>query len=143
MRNLVATQRYELIPQTTKSGAVRLLLFDSFSGQIWVSTDPFAEEPGNEERAEWTKLSLPADLRPPEPEKAAGNENAARGLMEQTERTTIVKILRECGGNKVEAAKRLGIGRQTLYNKINEYQIETREAWPTGIETSVFRKDFR
>ena len=27
-------------------------------------------------------------------------------------------------GNKLEAAKRLGIGRQTLYNKIKSYQIE-------------------
>jgi transcriptional regulator of acetoin/glycerol metabolism len=27
-------------------------------------------------------------------------------------------------GNKLEAAKRLGIGRQTLYNKLKAYGIE-------------------
>ncbi len=32
--------------------------------------------------------------------------------------------LMEIGGNKVEAAKRLGVGRQMLYNKIKAYGIE-------------------
>jgi DNA-binding NtrC family response regulator len=46
-------------------------------------------------------------------------------LMEAMERNTIEKILKETGGNKLETAKRLGIGRQTLYNKIKIYGIET------------------
>ena len=33
-------------------------------------------------------------------------------------------MLQDTGGNKVETAKRLGIGRQTLYNKIKAYGIE-------------------
>jgi DNA-binding NtrC family response regulator len=44
-------------------------------------------------------------------------------LMEAMERTKILEILKETGGNKQEAAKRLGIGRQTLYNKIKAYDI--------------------
>src|SRR3989441_7720601 len=44
-------------------------------------------------------------------------------LMEAMERNKIVEILRETNGNKLEAAKRLGIGRQTLYNKIKAYAI--------------------
>ena len=44
-------------------------------------------------------------------------------LMEGVERNTIVQMLQETGGNKVETAKRLGIGRQTLYNKIRAYGI--------------------
>ena len=46
-------------------------------------------------------------------------------LMEAMERNTILQILEETQGNKVETAKRLGIGRQTLYNKIKAYGIET------------------
>ena len=46
-------------------------------------------------------------------------------LMEAMERNTIVQMLKETGGNKLETAKRLGIGRQTLYNKIKAYAIET------------------
>ena len=45
-------------------------------------------------------------------------------LLEGVERNAIVQMLKETGGNKLEAAKRLGIGRQTLYNKIKAYGIE-------------------
>ena len=45
-------------------------------------------------------------------------------LLEGVERNAIVQMLKETGGNKLEAAKRLGIGRQTLYNKIKGYGIE-------------------
>jgi DNA-binding NtrC family response regulator len=45
-------------------------------------------------------------------------------LMECLERNAIVQMLQETGGNKLEAAKRLGIGRQTLYNKLKQYRIE-------------------
>ena len=46
-------------------------------------------------------------------------------LMEAMERNAIIQMLKETGGNKLETAKRLGIGRQTLYNKIKVYGIDT------------------
>jgi DNA-binding NtrC family response regulator len=46
-------------------------------------------------------------------------------LLEGVERSAIVSTLKETNGNKLETAKRLGIGRQTLYNKIKAYGIET------------------
>ena len=51
----------------------------------------------------------------------AGNDNLT--LMEAMERSKIIEVLKETGGNKLETAKRLGIGRQTLYNKIKAYDI--------------------
>ena len=45
-------------------------------------------------------------------------------LMEAMERNAILQMLKETNGNKLETAKRLGIGRQTLYNKIKIYGIE-------------------
>ena len=45
-------------------------------------------------------------------------------LLEGVERNVIVQTLKAVEGNKLEAAKRLGIGRQTLYNKIKAYGIE-------------------
>ncbi len=45
-------------------------------------------------------------------------------LLEGVERNAIIQMLKETNGNKLEAAKRLGIGRQTLYNKIKAYGIE-------------------
>ncbi|MCF7763159.1 MAG: sigma-54 dependent transcriptional regulator [Verrucomicrobia bacterium] len=55
---------------------------------------------------------------------ASEEEGASFTLLEQMERSTIVQLLQETGGNKLEAAKRLGIGRQTLYNKIKTYGID-------------------
>jgi DNA-binding NtrC family response regulator len=45
-------------------------------------------------------------------------------LLDSMERNTIIQMLRQTNGNKVETAKRLGIGRQTLYNKIKLYGIQ-------------------
>ncbi len=45
-------------------------------------------------------------------------------LLEGVERNVIIQTLKAAEGNKLEAAKRLGIGRQTLYNKIKAYGIE-------------------
>ena len=56
-----------------------------------------------------------------QPALDAGGQNLT--LMEAMERNKIIEVLRETGGNKQETAKRLGIGRQTLYNKIKLYQI--------------------
>ena len=58
--------------------------------------------------------------------KLAGEESFDTNftLLEGVERNAIVQMLKETGGNKLETAKRLGIGRQTLYNKIKAYAIE-------------------
>jgi DNA-binding NtrC family response regulator len=45
-------------------------------------------------------------------------------LLESVERNVIIQTLKAAAGNKLEAAKRLGIGRQTLYNKLKAYGIE-------------------
>ena len=56
---------------------------------------------------------------------AEGGGDTNFTLLEGVERNAIVQMLKETGGNKLETAKRLGIGRQTLYNKIKAYGIET------------------
>jgi DNA-binding NtrC family response regulator len=55
----------------------------------------------------------------------AGESDTSFTLLEGVERNAITQTLKETGGNKLETAKRLGIGRQTLYNKIKAYGIET------------------
>jgi DNA-binding NtrC family response regulator len=58
--------------------------------------------------------------------KVGSSENDTNfTLLEGVERNAIVQTLKETDGNKLETAKRLGIGRQTLYNKIKAYGIET------------------
>jgi DNA-binding NtrC family response regulator len=54
----------------------------------------------------------------------ANGDSTSLTLLEGIERQTIISMLKETNGNKLETAKRLGIGRQTLYNKIKAYNIE-------------------
>jgi DNA-binding NtrC family response regulator len=56
--------------------------------------------------------------------EAAQQDETDLTLLEGMERNTIAQMLKETGGNKLETARRLGIGRQTLYNKIKAYGIE-------------------
>ncbi len=70
------------------------------------------------------KLVEAADLSISSPASDATGDTSFT-LLEGVERNTIVQMLKETGGNKLETAKRLGIGRQTLYNKIKAYGIET------------------
>ena len=55
---------------------------------------------------------------------SADGHDTSFTLLEGVERNAIIQTLKETGGNKLETAKRLGIGRQTLYNKIKAYGIE-------------------
>jgi DNA-binding NtrC family response regulator len=63
-------------------------------------------------------LDITASKPPP------GEHDTSFTVIESVERNAIVQMLKETGGNKLETAKRLGIGRQTLYNKIKAYGIE-------------------
>jgi DNA-binding NtrC family response regulator len=44
--------------------------------------------------------------------------------MEELERRAILRTLRETGGDKLAAARMLGIGKTTLYRKLKQYQME-------------------
>jgi len=63
------------------------------------------------------------DLAINDPKPGEAGEDSNLTLMEAMERNKIIEVLKETGGNKLETARRLGIGRQTLYNKIKAYAI--------------------
>ncbi|MCG8412298.1 MAG: sigma-54 dependent transcriptional regulator [Bacteroidales bacterium] len=44
--------------------------------------------------------------------------------LDEIEKCAIIRTLRNCNGNIKETAKKLGIARQTLYNKIQKYALE-------------------
>jgi two-component system response regulator HydG len=44
----------------------------------------------------------------------------------QSEKALLQQVLEECGWNKAEAARMLGIGRSTLYAKLRKYQLDKR-----------------
>ena len=70
--------------------------------------------------ADLSITNAPASIALP----AGGESDTNFTLLEGVERNVIIQTLKAAEGNKLEAAKRLGIGRQTLYNKIKAYGIE-------------------
>jgi len=65
----------------------------------------------------------PVLLRKPEEETALPGEVPAGSSLEALERATILKTLEQTGGNKSEAARRLGITRRTLHQKLKKYGV--------------------
>ncbi|MBS1191852.1 MAG: modulated sigma-54 specific transcriptional regulator, Fis family [Rhodocyclaceae bacterium] len=63
--------------------------------------------------------------RPLEPLPGSGTVSLADAVAE-AERAAILKALRGCAGNKAQAAKRLGISRAALYEKIAALGLDTR-----------------
>jgi len=77
-------------------------------------------EGGEVAAADLSITNAPASIAMPAGEELDPNFT----LLEGVERNVIIQTLKAAEGNKLEAAKRLGIGRQTLYNKIKAYGIE-------------------
>jgi len=69
-----------------------------------------------------TENDLPQNLRWAIPRA----EEPPRSLKE-TEKRLILKVLKEVGGNKYRAAKKLGITRSTLYGKVRKHGIAIPE----------------
>ncbi len=64
--------------------------------------------------------------------RSRGRAAESTGTLEERiaayERGVIVDTLRLCDGNRAEAARRLGIGRATLYEKLAKHGIDRDEA---------------
>jgi two-component system response regulator HydG len=59
------------------------------------------------------------------PERVQTNDDLL--LLEEIERRTILRALREASGDKLVAARLLGIGKTTLYRKLKQYQSQPKE----------------
>ena len=58
---------------------------------------------------------------------ARGESDIADPLTRDFESVLIMKALQHTGGRRIEAASRLGIGRNTLTRKVQELKIETKD----------------
>jgi len=68
---------------------------------------------------------LPSNLHYPTSERVPDKDELLP--MEELERRAILRTLRETGGDKLAAARMLGIGKTTLYRKLKQYQVENVE----------------
>jgi two-component system, NtrC family, response regulator AtoC len=57
-------------------------------------------------------------------DRALGPTRDIRSDLEAFERTQILAVLAQTGGNQTQAAKLLGVSRRTLSNKLNKYGVE-------------------
>jgi DNA-binding NtrC family response regulator len=68
---------------------------------------------------------LPTNLHYGSTERIPANDDTVS--LKELERRAVVRALREVGGDKVAAARLLGIGKTTLYRKLKEYDLNPRE----------------
>jgi DNA-binding NtrC family response regulator len=68
---------------------------------------------------------LPSNLQYPTTERAPEKDEILP--LEELERRAILRTLRETGGDKLSAARMLGIGKTTLYRKLKQYHVEQPE----------------
>jgi DNA-binding NtrC family response regulator len=65
---------------------------------------------------------LPPKIAGADGEASSGQPN--RGRLSQMERAAILATLEECGGNRTQAAKKLGISRRGLLYKLRAIEAE-------------------
>ena len=68
---------------------------------------------------------LPSSLQYPASERAPGKDELLP--LEELEKRAILRTLRETSGDKLAAARMLGIGKTTLYRKLKQYHMEHAE----------------
>jgi two-component system response regulator HydG len=68
---------------------------------------------------------LPSNLQYPTTERVPERDEILP--LEELERRAILRTLRETGGDKLSAARLLGIGKTTLYRKLKQYNMEPDE----------------
>ncbi len=78
-----------------------------------------------------TEKELPSNIVDAYGEKRAwaapppvGDPVAAGRSLEEIEKEAILATLQDCGGNKSETARKLGINRKTLHKKVKDYGID-------------------
>jgi two-component system response regulator HydG len=70
-------------------------------------------------------VDLPSNLQAPGGAAALGAPTVREGILplRELEKRAILDAIRELGGDKLQAARRLGIGKTTLYRKLKEYGL--------------------
>ena len=68
---------------------------------------------------------LPSNLQYPTSDRAPEKDEILP--LEELERRAILRTLRETGGDKLSAARMLGIGKTTLYRKLKQYNMDHSE----------------
>ena len=106
------------------SGAMRVMLNYHWPGNVRELENSIEHAVVLCHRGEIQTTDLPANIVKA-PHQTTGSDSGR--TLQGTEKNLLMEALEASRWNKKEAAKRLGIGRSTLYSKLKKYQIQTRE----------------
>jgi len=105
-------------PKTLSGDAMRSLATHAWPGNVRELENEMTRLAASVRRDEITADDLSSTIR----RQAASGVHDLKVAVEQLERQLIRDALAACGGNKAQAAKRLGLSRQGLLNKLQRYQ---------------------
>ena len=73
---------------------------------------------------------LPPEMQPGAPAAGskAGSKSGPKETLKEAEKRHVQRVLESCGGNQLEAAKRLGVARNTLWRKLKAWGIDASAA---------------
>lgn len=126
MRNILVKlcQRYDMSIPEISPAVFRALLKYSWPGNIRELENILERAINLCVNSKITLEHLPEHLVYGQKESCLEDaENYLEKMVGELEKQLIVEIMGETGGNKVETAKKLGISRTCLYNKLKRYQI--------------------
>jgi transcriptional regulator of acetoin/glycerol metabolism len=67
---------------------------------------------------------LPDELSQPAMLPLSASEEGAMVTLQEAERRHVLRVLEACGGQQVDTARVLGIGRTTLWRKLKDYGLD-------------------
>ncbi len=116
----VSGEGMELLKSYSWPGNVRELesvLYEAMvlSDGVWIDVEDLPARIAERENHE---PDLSADL-------GKTLQEAVLQITESVERKMIRRTLKETGGNRTQAAKKLGISRKTLFNKMTQYELQS------------------
>ena len=83
---------------------------------------------------------LPSNLQYGASESALQNDELLP--LDELERRAILRALRESAGDKLAAARLLGIGKTTLYRKLKQYDAQSPSQAPGSTDRSLSPREF-
>jgi DNA-binding NtrC family response regulator len=109
-------------PRTISDGAMRRLIAYDWPGNVRELENAIGHAVAIGSGTTVQVGDLPANLHCPSSECVPEKDDLLP--IEELERRAIQRTLRELGGDKLAAARMLGIGKTTLYRKLKQYQTE-------------------